>query len=113
MHSLNIVHADLKPENILLVDDTMLTLLDIDSEGGALNRVSHLTRHRVLPKIDTVMTKTMLRDVRIRIIDMEESQELSAKCTRFAGTDGYAAPEVYCGKMDLLQPTAAVLNLIE
>lgn len=40
LHRLDIVHTDLKPENIVLVDDTIVTVRDIDGEGHCYDKVS-------------------------------------------------------------------------
>ncbi|KAF5309020.1 hypothetical protein D9619_010534 [Psilocybe cf. subviscida] len=39
----------------------------------------------------------VLQDVRIKIVDLEDTRTLIAKSTAFVGTIGYTPPEVYCG----------------
>ncbi|KAF5309009.1 hypothetical protein D9619_013547 [Psilocybe cf. subviscida] len=81
LHTLDMVHTDLKPDNIVFVDDTLTTFSGQDSHGRPTDKAN----------------RNVLQDVRIKIVDLEDTRTLIAKSTAFVGTIGYTPPEVYCG----------------
>ncbi|KAF9521924.1 kinase-like domain-containing protein [Crepidotus variabilis] len=77
LHELDVVHSDIKPENIALTNVEMLAVQELDKTGK-------------------FVTKFILKNPRIKIIDFDEARASHHKWWNPVSTVQYQAPEIIC-----------------